>query len=109
VLYEILKEKADIMYLEKVNELVSKFDTTLKAKVPSFMDKLRLYCTATIDRQRVFKPLKSKLLDTTMRLKQILNREYSANEISASSAAILDSTALSRFLDSTLLSSSISI
>jgi len=94
---------------EKVNELVTKFDSSIKAKLPPFMDKLRLYCAATIDRQRIFKPLKTKILDTTSRLKQILNREYSANDVSAASVSILDSTTLSRFLDSTLLSNSFSV
>ena len=89
-----------------MNALVSKFGDSLKQKLPAFMDKLRLYCPATIDRQRVFKPMKAKILDTTMRFKQILNREYAANEISASSVSILDSATLGRFLDSTLLSAS---
>jgi hypothetical protein len=88
-----------------VNELVSRFDQDLKAKVPPLMEKLRLYFASSIEKQRVFKPFKFRLLELTARLKQILNREYTAAEISPTSSAALDATNITRYLDGCLLAS----
>lgn len=68
---------------ERINELLTQVENSIKEKLPPFIDAMRNYITNLTTRNIFYQTIKDQVAQSLLELQQILDREYKEEEKTA--------------------------